>query len=360
MVDDNGSGHMNTYRLDEIAQAIGAELEGSGAAVVRGMAALGDSGADQLAYAQSAEQLQEVMASAAAGVIVGPDFPVLAGRSLLRVDEPKTGFVGALELFVADRTQPGVHPAAFVANGARLGAGVGVGPCAVIEADADIGERSQIRAGSYIGAGVRIGVDCDIGANAVLLDGVRLGDRCILHPGVVIGADGYGFHWMGDHHHKIPQLGKVVIEDDVEIGANTCIDRATLGETRIGRDSKFDNLVHIAHNNRIGEHALLAAQVGIAGSSTLGNGVVAGGQAGIADHLEVGDGVQIGAQGGVIGDLDAGSKVWGTPARPIARVLREQAALGKLPEILKLIRRQEKELRALRDRIAALEPHEPE
>ena len=160
---------------------------------------------------------------------------------------------------------------------------------------------------------------------------------------------------MGDHHHKIPQLGIVVIEDDVEIGANTCIDRATLGETRIGRGSKFDNLVHIAHNNQIGQHVLLTGQVAVAGSSRLGNGVVAGGQAGIADHVEIGDGVQIGAQSGVIGNLAAGEKVWGTPARPMGRVMREQAALGKLPELLKAVRRQEKELQALRDRIALLE-----
>jgi UDP-3-O-[3-hydroxymyristoyl] glucosamine N-acyltransferase len=346
---------MMAYRLDQIAQGIGAVLEGDGELLVEGMAPLEDAGPRQLAYAQSADLRDEVVGCAAAGVIVGRDFPLLDDHNLLRVADAKAGFVRAMEMFVPDRAQPGIHPSAVIAADVEIGEGVGIGPCAVIEAGARIGSGSQIRAGAYIGAGVWVGSACDIGVNAVLLDGIRLGDCCILHPGVVIGADGYGFHWMDDHHHKIPQLGGVVIEDDVEIGANSCIDRATLGETRIGRGSKFDNLVQVGHNNRIGQHVLLVSQVGIAGSSELGNGVVAGGQVGIADHLKIGDGVQIGAQGGVIGDLAAGGKVWGTPARPIARVLREQAAAGRLPEVLKVIRRQERELQALRDRMAALE-----
>ena len=346
---------MIAHTLGEIAREIGASLEGLAERAVRGMAPLDTAGPGELCYAESPGLVDKVRGSNAAGVIVGEDFPAIAGCNLLRVKNPKVGFVRAMELFRRDERFSGVHVSAMVADDVEIAADAGVGPLAVLESGVSVGPRSQVRAGVFIGRGVRIGADCDIGPNAVLLDGTVVGDRCILHPGVVLGSDGYGFHWMGDHHHKIPQLGIVVIEDDVEIGANTCIDRATLGETRIGRGSKFDNLVHIAHNNQIGHHVLLTGQVAVAGSSRLGNGVVAGGQAGIADHVEIGDGVQIGAQSGVIGNLAAGEKVWGTPARPMGRVMREQAALGKLPELLKAVRRQEKELQALRDRIALLE-----
>jgi UDP-3-O-[3-hydroxymyristoyl] glucosamine N-acyltransferase len=355
MTTDEEAGPMTAYTLDEVARAIGAELEGDAAIRVQGIAPLDQAGPDELCYAESAKLLDGVRAGLAGAVIVGPDFPALAGRNLLRAGDPRAGFMRALELFRPDRRLSGLHPSAVVSTEATLAADVGVGPLAVIEPGAEIGAGSQIRAGAYIGRDVQIGVGCDIGETVVLLDGTVVGDRCTLHPGVVLGADGYGYHWMGDHHHKIPQLGIVVIEDDVEIGAHTCIDRATLGETRIGFGSKLDNLVHIAHNNRIGRHVLLTGQVAIAGSSRLGDGVVAGGQAGVADHVTVGDGVQIGAQAGVIGDIAAGEKVWGTPARPMGGMLREQAALARLPELLRAFRRQEKELQTLRDRIAALE-----
>jgi UDP-3-O-[3-hydroxymyristoyl] glucosamine N-acyltransferase len=341
--------------LGEIAAAIGATLEGEPAVPVERMAALDEAGPGDLCYADSARRAEQVRASAAVGCIVGEDFPAAPGVNLLRLADPKQGFFRALELFRPDRRLAGIHPSAVVAADAVLGEGVGVGACAVIESGAVVGGGSQVRAGAYVGAGVRIGRDCDVGVNVVLLDGSVLGDRCILHPGVVLGSDGYGYQWTGDHHHKIPQVGGVVLEDDVELGANTCIDRATVGETRIGRGSKFDNLVHIAHNNRIGAHVLLTGQVAVAGSSRIGDGVVAGGQAGIADHVSVGAGVQIGAQAGVIGDIEAGARVWGTPARPMQRVLREQAALGRLPQTLRDLARQRQELAELRDRLARLE-----
>jgi len=346
---------MRELTLGAIAAAIGAVLEGEGGVRVSAMAALEDAGPETLCYAASPRLLEQVRNCAADGFIVGDDFPVLPGRNLLRLADPKLGFVRALELFRPDRRPEGVHPTAVVATDVTLGEGVEIGPCAVIEAGAVIGSATRIRAGAYVGPGARVGRDCDIGINAVLLDGTVVGDRCILHPGVVLGGDGYGYQWTGDHHHKIPQLGCVVLEDDVELGGNTCIDRATLGETRIGRGSKFDNLVHIAHNNRIGEHVLLTGQVGVAGSSRIGDRVVAGGQAGIADHVIVGAGVQIGAQAGVIGDIEDGARVWGTPARPMQRALREQAALGRLPETLRDLARQRKELEALHERIARLE-----
>lgn len=346
---------MTAHTLGEIAREIGATLEGLAERAVRGMASIEDAGPGDLCYAAAPTMVDQVRAGKAAGVIVGDDFPPLPGHNLLRVANPKIGFVRAMELFRPDRNQRGIHPTAVVSHDAKIGDDVGIGPLAVIESGARIGRGTQVRAGAYIGRSVRVGRHCDIGANVVVLEGTRIGHRCILHPGVVLGADGYGFQWMDDHHHKIPQLGVVVLEDDVEIGANSCVDRATLGETRIGRGSKLDNLVHIAHNNLIGEHVLLTAHVAIAGSCRIGNGVVAGGQVGVADHVQIGDGVQLAAQCGVIGDIDAGQRVWGTPARPKSRVLREQSALGRLPDLIKLARRQEQELQALHERITALE-----
>lgn len=346
---------MTSYTLGELARKLNAILDGDADIAVSGVASLEYAGATELTYAESDKYLERVVAGNAAAIIVAADFPDVDHKHLLRVERPKPAFVAAMELFAPDRALSGVHASAVIAADARLGDGAAVGPTAVIDAAAVIGARSRIRAGAYIGPNVQIGEDCDIGPNVVLMDDTRVGDRCILHPGVVIGADGYGYYWTGDHHHKIPQLGNVVIEDDVEIGANTCIDRATLGETRIGRGSKFDNLVQVAHNNQIGEHVILVSQVGIAGSSKLGKGVVAAGQVGIADHVTIGEGVQIGAQGLVNRDIAPGEKVWGRPAKSMTREMREIAAVGKLPEMLRDFRRQQKELEALRDRIAVLE-----
>jgi UDP-3-O-[3-hydroxymyristoyl] glucosamine N-acyltransferase len=202
---------------------------------------------------------------------------------------------------------------------------------------------------------VSIGADCRIGPNVSLMPGVSLADRCTLHAGVTVGGDGFGFVWAGDHHHKVPQLGTVVIEDDVEIGCNSCVDRATFGVTRIGRGTKIDNLVQVAHNADIGEHCILVAQAGLAGSVTLGRGAMLSGQVAVTDHVSVGAGARIGGQSGVTGDVAAGETLFGTPARPLKRTLREQAALGRLPDLLKTVERQEAAIEALTARLAALE-----
>ena len=248
-----------------------------------------------------------------------------------------------------------IHPSAVVAETARLGEGVALAPGVVIGEGADIGDGSMLRANCYVGPHARVGAGCDIGVSVVIQDHCEIGDRCILHPGVVVGADGFGFQWLGDHHHKVSQVGRVVIEDDVEIGANSCIDRATLGETRIGAGTKTDNLVQIGHNNTLGRHVIVVAQSGIGGSSHVGNNVVMSGQVAVSDHIRIGDGAQIGGQSGVNRDVEAGAKVWGTPARPMGSVLREQSVISKLPELNKTVRRQQKELDALRSRLDELE-----
>lgn len=350
---------MPSFTLGEIARRIDATPDGDTERTVQAMSPLDDAGPHDLSYADSPKLVERVRASAAAACIVGTDFPALPGRTLLRAERPKRAFIRALELFheplVPAGIQPGIHPSAVLAADVALGEDVTIGPCAVLEAGVRVGAGTRIHAGVFVGRDSVVGAECQIGPNATLLHGTRVGDRCILHPGVVLGADGYGFHWTGDHHHKIPQIGVVVVEDEVEIGANTCIDRATLGETRIGRGTKLDNLVHIAHNNLIGRHVLLTAQVAVAGSSTLGDGVVAGGQAGVSDHVKVGAGVQIGGQTGVTSDIEPGARVWGTPARPMQRVMREQAAVTRLPELLKTVRSQQGQLEELRKRIATLE-----
>lgn len=308
-----------------------------------------------LCFAESPEQADRVQASRAAAVIVPEDFPHLAAPLLIRTPRPRESFFRVAQCFVPANEPPGIHPSAVVDPAAALGADVAVGPCAVIAADARIGDRSAIGPGCYLGKGVRLGRECVIEANVTILSGCVLGDRCIVHAGAVIGGDGFGFSWDGSRHCKIPQLGRVVIEDDVDVGCNSCVDRATLGETRIRRGTKIDNLVQIAHNTDIGAHVILVSQAGVAGSSTVGTGTVVAGQVAISDHVNVGAGARIGGQSGVTKDVPPGATVFGTPARPMKDTLRELAALSQLPALLKQIREQTHELARLRERLEMLE-----
>lgn len=251
---------MRGHTLGDIAHAIGATLEGLAERAVGGMASLEDAGPSELCFAESPDLLDKVRATAAAGVIVNRDFPAVPSCNLLRVANVTAGVVRAMELFCAGPRLAGTHFSAIVADDAKIGDRVGIGPLVVVEPRAVIGAGSQIAAGAYIGRGVRIGADCAIGANALLLDGSVIGNRCILHPGVLLGGDAFDYHWMDGHHHKVPQLGGVVLEDDVEIGAYACIDRATMGETRIGRGSKLDKRVHVGAGEQLGRDTLLHGQ----------------------------------------------------------------------------------------------------
>ncbi len=308
-----------------------------------------------LCFAEHAYQAEAVAASHAGAILVARDFPLLAGRLLIRLDDPRHAFFSIAESFLPEPDGLGVHPSAVIDSTATLGKDVAVSACAVIGAGAQIGERTHIGPGCYLAPGVILGEDCVIEANVSLLGKSRLGNRCIVHAGTVIGGDGFGFHWDGQGHRKIPQLGRVVIEDDVDIGCNCCVDRATLGLTRIRRGTKIDNLVQIAHNTDIGEHVILVSQAGVAGSSSLGTGVVIAGQVAVSDHVNVGPGARVGGQSGVTKDVPAGTAVFGTPARPMKDTLRELAALARLPALLKQIKRQEQELGALRERLERLE-----
>ena len=331
---------MTTITLKKIQQQFGGTLEGNGDVTISGVNSLEHAGKGELTFATDAKYHEQICASQASAVIVTEDFAEVANIPLLRVGRPKQVFSQVMCLFQKETgPAPGIHPATFIDSSCQLADQVAIGERVTLRAQSVIGARSKIEAGSFIGEGVTIGCDCWIGPNVTLQAGCTIGERVIIHAGSVIGTDGFGYAWDGSKHAKIPQLGSVVIEDDVEIGGNVCIDRGTFGETRIGRGSKLDNLVHIAHNVVLGEHVAIAAQVGIAGSTVLKNGVVIGGCAAISDHVTVGEGAMIGGAAGVTKDVAPGDTVWGTPARTIKQVLKEQACVAKLPELMKEIRK---------------------
>jgi UDP-3-O-[3-hydroxymyristoyl] glucosamine N-acyltransferase len=320
-----------------------------------GVTTLALAGARELCFAEHADQAEAVRTSHAGAVIVSHDFPSIGGPELLRTDRPRERFFQIAERFLPQVSEPGIHPSAVIATSARLADQVYVGPNAVIGADVRIGAGSVIGASCVIGDKVNIGADCQLEANVSIHYNCDIGDRCILHSGAVIGSDGFGFVWDGHRHRKVPQLGRVVIEDEVDIGCQTCVDRATLGETRIRFGTKIDNLVQIAHNTDIGAHVILVSQSGVAGSSRLGTGTVVAGQVAISDHLEIGAGARIGGQSGVTKNLPAGATVFGTPARPMKQTLRELAALAQLPALSKTVKGCQTELLAFNRRLTNLE-----
>jgi UDP-3-O-[3-hydroxymyristoyl] glucosamine N-acyltransferase len=335
-------------KLAELAEQLGCRLEGDGDIEIRDVRGLEDAGPQDLTFVAHERYLPRLEASGAAAVILGEGLPP-AGRPALRTSNPVLAFARALSLFHPTAPPvPGVHASTASAPDAQVDPTASIGPLCVLGPGAKIGPGTVLDAHVCVGAGVCIGRDCRIYPQVTLREGVVLGDRVTIHSGAVIGADGFGYARDGDRHVKIPQVGRVVIEDDVEIGANTTVDRATLGETRIGRGTKIDNLVQIAHNVRVGEDTVIVAQVGISGSSRIGSRVTLAGQVGIVGHVEVGDGVIVGAQAGVTKDIPAGSIILGSPAIPHGEFKRQVAAAARLP-LLK------KALKALEERLTALE-----
>lgn len=319
----------------ELADAVGATVEGDGAVEVSGVAAPERAGPHDLVFVQEAKLAGRAAQSAALCVVAGENIP-LEGKTVLRVPHPKVAFAKAAALLLEKRPiASGVHPTAILATLARVSPGASVGPYAVIGEDAHVGEGTQIGAHSVIGAGCWIGENCRIHPRVTLYSGVRIGHRVEIHSGAVIGADGFGYAFGEGRYWKFPQAGIVEIADDVEVGANTTIDRGSLDDTRIAEGVKLDNLVQVGHNVQIGAHSVVAAQTGVSGSSVLGRQVVVGGQVGIADHCTLEDGAIAGAQAGIPTGktIRAGQPVWGTPARPLDRFKEQYAWYSRLPEL---------------------------
>ena len=328
-----------------IATLVKGQVIGASNIEITGVAGIEGAEPGDLVFAESARYLEAALKSRASAVIVSNEIIQETPKPLIVVSNPRMAFVQVLEKFAREDEYPRtVHPEAEIGAGVELGDKVHISKNVSIGANSKIGNNVTLLPGVVVGENCRVGAGSTLFPNVTLYSGVTIGGNCRLHAGCVIGADGFGYVPIGYQLKKIPHLGTVVIGDDVEIGANSCIDRAKTGKTVVGSGSKIDNLVHVAHNVQIGMSSLLIAQSGVAGSSILGNGVVLAGQAGVKDHVSLGDGARVGAQGGVIGDVPAGVTVSGYPARPHSEKMREHAALGMLPEYLKRIRILEKRL----------------
>jgi UDP-3-O-[3-hydroxymyristoyl] glucosamine N-acyltransferase len=334
-------------KLKELADKLGAELEGPGDIEITGAAGLLDAGEGQITFIDREKNLKRLEQSRASAAFAPPGTPKTR-LPLLRVRNPRLAFARAIELFYVKHSPPaGISNQAVIGKNVVIGSGPSLHPFVVVADDARIGDRVTLYPGVYLGSGSVVDDDSIVYSNVSIRENVRIGKRAIIHAGTVIGSDGFGFVTDGGKHHKIPQVGGVIIEDDVEIGANCTIDRATLGATLIKKGTKIDNMVHIAHNVTIGEHCLLAGQVGIAGSSTLGNYVVFGGQVGVADHTTVGDRVMAGGKAVIAKDVEAGQIIAGFNAMPIRDWLKVQVILPKLSELRKMIMEQAKQLEKL-------------
>jgi len=339
------------FTLGELAEVLQARLEGDPARVVVGVAPLESAGPDQISFLTDTRYHEAARASRAGAFLAPTDAAGLPAPTL-RCAAPQQALIDLIRLFHPPApAPPGVDRTAVVAADARVDPGASVGPLCVIESRAVVGPGVRLHPLVHVGPGVEIGEGTVIYPHVSLRDGVRVGRRVVIHAGAVLGADGFGFAFDGSTHRKIPQVGGVLIEDDVEIGANTTIDRATFGDTIIRRGTKIDNLVQVGHNVEVGEHSLLVAQVGISGSSRLGKGVVLAGQVGVADHVTLGDGVIAGAQAGIPSSLEAGEKVLGTPARPLLQAKRIMVAETRLPELLRQVRALQQRLDALTARL---------
>jgi UDP-3-O-[3-hydroxymyristoyl] glucosamine N-acyltransferase len=343
-----------TFTVADLATRVGGEVAGDGTAVVQRVAPLEDAGADAVSFFSNRKYRAAFEATRAAVVIVEPGEEVPAGRTVIRIANPYLAFAKISTLFHPPRpASAGISPHAVVHPAARVDASAEVMPHAYVAPGASVGPRTTLHPGVHVGEGARIGADCILYPNVTVREGCVVGDRVILQPGCVIGSDGFGFAFdpegegRGPRHYKVPQVGNVVVEDDVEIGACTTVDRAALGSTVIGRGTKIDNLVQIAHNVQVGPLSIIVSQVGISGSTKLGMGVVLAGQVGITGHLHIGDGAKIAAQSGVLADVEPGAVVLGSPARPHGETLRIYAALGKLPDLVKRVRELESRLAKL-------------
>lgn len=336
-------------RVAELSAHVGGTVVGDGAVVVRRVNSLEAAGEGDIAYVEDEKFFAGATRSNASCVIV-PESVALELPCQIKVKKPKFAFALIAEiLHPPKRREPDVHPSAAIADTADVALTAFVGPHVTIGAHSTVGVGTQILSGASIGDNVSVGSACVIHPNVVIYDDVTIGDRVILHAGVVIGADGFGYVRDVHSHHKFPQIGTVVIEDDVELGANTCVDRAALGRTRIGKGTKLDNMVHVGHNCDIGERVVIAAQTGISGSVTIEDDCIIGGQVGFGDHIRVQSGAVIGSKAGILpGKIVRPGVWWGIPIQPLDEYKRLNAHISRLPHM-------REELKELNERVKNLE-----
>ena len=337
-------------RVDEIAKRLNAPYEGSADVEILGAAALESAGPREISFVGNRKAAAAAASSSAGCLLVTAEFP--AGRTLIRVADPRASFAAAIALlYPPPAITPGIHPTAVIAPDAKIASSAAIGPHATVGERARIGERASIGAGCSIGARVELGDDCRLHSHVTIYDNVRIGDRAVLHSGCVLGADGFGFVRGPNGYQKFPQIGRVEIGDDVEIGANSCVDRAALGVTRIGDGVKLDNMVHIGHNCDIGKHVVIAAQTGLSGGVVVEDFAVIGGQVGIGDKARIEAGAVLGSGCGILTSkiVRKGQVVWGTPARPLKDHLEQLANLARLPRMRQQVADIEKRVKEIEE-----------
>ena len=332
----------------ELAEFLGGVVQGDGKILISGLGPLETAGPDAVTFLANPKYAAKVAETSAGAVLMAPGGERF-GRTAIEVANPYLGFAKLLTLFYTVPYAPlGVLPEAIVSASATIGEGASIYPGAIIGRNVVVGARTAVHPGVVLYDNASVGDDCTIHANAVVREHCRIGHRCVIQPGAVVGSDGFGYAPDGSGYYRIPQIGIVVLEDDVEIGANSCIDRAAIEVTRIRRGTKLDNLVQVAHNCQIGEDCMIVSQVGISGSAKIGNHVTLAGQVGVAGHLTIGDNVLVGAQSGVPSSLPANAAYSGTPTMPHKEWLKSSMVVPRLPEMKKTVS-------ALEKRVAELE-----
>ena len=327
-------------KVKQIAELVGGKVSGNAERLIEGVAALEEAKQNQLAFAEGARQVAKLASLQVGCVLVLPGTDEY-DATVIRVENPKFAFLRAAQALIPPEAGPcSLHPATIISPEAELEENVGVGPYTVVERGTVIGRATRLGANVYVGENVRIGRGCRLYPGVKIYSGVQIGDRVILHAGVVLGSEGFGYVFAEGVHHKFPQLGGLVIEDEVEIGANSTVDRGSLGTTRIGEGTKIDNLVQVAHNVRLGRHCVVVAQTGISGSAVIEDGVALGGQVGVGDRVRIEQGAMVGGQAGIASGkiIRRGQVVWGTPARPLNEFKRQFKYLSYLPEFAGRVR----------------------
>lgn len=342
---------MPSLTLREIADAVGIFIpEQHEATVIHGIHSLEAAGSGELSFFANRKYAQQCRKSKATAILVPNDFQESIEALAIPVENPSASFAKVIELFrpTDPEPEPGIHPTAVVSPSAQLGDGVSIGPAVVISDHAEVGAGSILMSGCHVGRSVRIGAGCKLYPNVVIREHCQIGNRCALQPGVVIGSDGFGYELVNGRHQKIDQVGIVQIDDDVEIGANTTIDRARFGRTWIQEGAKIDNLVQIAHNVVIGKHSIVVALTGIAGSASVGQYSVIAGQVGVVGHVKIGNQVIVAAKSGISKDVPDGQTMWGSPVATSLREMKERLAhFARLPKLVDRVKALEAKLAAL-------------